>query len=723
MFKFLRHLGPFFNKISRSGLRTGGNQERAIEDSATVPTPPPRPSPKMTGDSTQTLDNISASNHCDINVATGNIRVQRQHTVNSVINHFHPPVPEPHLLGSTDQEILDWLSKTNFRDYHMRNKAAQVDGTCEDFLCSSSVERWLKRDYKVLVGVGIPGAGKTIAASALVNHIEIKKPSPIGQRFLAMYIFCNPKEDLSVERILASLIRQVLERNREWLDHARELHARCLCELTTPTQGNLVSTLMKICENFGAVYLVVDGLHGVKKEVQVGLLEVLTQTGISLFVTARETDIAPATLHDAERYQIQATQQDIRSFVTKKLQYRCVEGRIFNMDINDIAKAVGRASQGMFLHAELQTQVLQLCKTPDDFRDNLRGFPEKLETKFQVIFGLLNKGHSGTSFTSRAKEVLSWILYAQRSLYVEELQYLLATNPNTYQFDRRRIVSEAALVSACCGLVTLEECMGGRRLVRLVHLTAEPVLRELLEGAAPHAHQTLVSVCIASLKAAGFHIWDKRQPFLDLPGPHPSSTTSPNFLNYAYDNWAFHARVCPKKQVVEEFLLQCVSFPAKGDLLGPLHVAAFYNLLPVERLTLRLDQDARTLAESKTPLMLAAGEGHLDAVLRLLGEDPFLISSPSLAAERNHLNSVNKARHNYLEATDRQGRNALMYASKGGHPHVVECLLQYCNIKLDPADATGKTAITLAQAAGHASVVISLHKADESQRKRQRRCT
>lgn len=40
---------------------------------------------------------------------------------------------------------------------------------------------------------------------------------------------------------------------------------------------------------------------------------------------------------------------------------------------------------------------------------------------------------------------------------VKALRYVIATSPDTHEFDRRRLVSSEALVTLCRGLVVVEE--------------------------------------------------------------------------------------------------------------------------------------------------------------------------------------------------------------------------------------------------------------------------
>lgn len=64
-----------------------------------------------------------------------------------------------------------------------------------------------------------------------------------------------------------------------------------------------------------------------------------------------------------------------------------------------------------------------------------------------------------------AKQMLIWVLYAESSLRVQDLQRALATSPVSENYDPDRIVPEAILLSVCCGLVTVDH---DSQLIRLV---------------------------------------------------------------------------------------------------------------------------------------------------------------------------------------------------------------------------------------------------------------
>lgn len=65
-----------------------------------------------------------------------------------------------------------------------------------------------------------------------------------------------------------------------------------------------------------------------------------------------------------------------------------------------------------------------------------------------------------------AKLALTWLVYANDTLTVEDLLHAIAVDPDTYQFDDQREVSEDQLMAVCCGLISVDPETRQIRLVR-----------------------------------------------------------------------------------------------------------------------------------------------------------------------------------------------------------------------------------------------------------------
>ena len=74
-----------------------------------------------------------------------------------------------------------------------------------------------------------------------------------------------------------------------------------------------------------------------------------------------------------------------------------------------------------------------------------------------------------------AIETLMWVVYAERLLTCGELVHVLATEPDDSVFQDDKVPDIEGVLSACCGLLILEEKTS---LVRLIHRTAQEYFKE-----------------------------------------------------------------------------------------------------------------------------------------------------------------------------------------------------------------------------------------------------
>ena len=117
-----------------------------------------------------------------------------------------------------------------------------------------------------------------------------------------------------------------------------------------------------------------------------------------------------------------------------------------------------------FLHASLQLQALRECATRSDLDSVLNGFPAQIADVYAQTWNRIV--NQPTSKASLARRALLWIVYAKRSLSLEELRHAIAMCPDTHRFDPRRSAAPDVLVSVCCGLLVIEMETGLIRLVR-----------------------------------------------------------------------------------------------------------------------------------------------------------------------------------------------------------------------------------------------------------------
>lgn len=116
-----------------------------------------------------------------------------------------------------------------------------------------------------------------------------------------------------------------------------------------------------------------------------------------------------------------------------------------------------------FLHASLQLDALCHCLSTHDVEETLEQFPVKIEEVYAETWTRILDQHS--RHVSLAKTILLWVINAQRSMTIEELQRAVAISPGNHTFEPARMVPEATILGICRGLIAVEE---ESRVVRLV---------------------------------------------------------------------------------------------------------------------------------------------------------------------------------------------------------------------------------------------------------------
>jgi hypothetical protein len=88
-------------------------------------------------------------------------------------------------LDELRKKILDWLSPIDYMELQSDTFHKRQKGTGEWFLKSAPFIEWLEGKNKTLFCPGIPGAGKTMVASIVVNHLKTSFPDDrTGTAFL-----------------------------------------------------------------------------------------------------------------------------------------------------------------------------------------------------------------------------------------------------------------------------------------------------------------------------------------------------------------------------------------------------------------------------------------------------------------------------------------------------------------------------------------------------------
>lgn len=91
-----------------------------------------------------------------------------------------------------------------------------------------------------------------------------------------------------------------------------------------------------------------------------------------------------------------------------------------------------------------------------------------LEKAYKQAMDRINNQRKG--FRQLAMKILSWITCAKRQLTISELQHALAVETGCTELDMENFLDVRDMVTACAGLVTVDE---ESSVIRLVHYTTQ----------------------------------------------------------------------------------------------------------------------------------------------------------------------------------------------------------------------------------------------------------
>jgi Cdc6-like AAA superfamily ATPase len=159
------------------------------------------------------------------------------------------------------REALNWISTLNFRSQQARHKSLMEQYTGAWFLRSQEFESWVEQPSQTLFCPGIPGAGKTMMAAAVVDHLERNVLDQSLGKNLA-YVFCDYKDEKaqSVDQLLGSLLQQLVQNNHELAGPLIALHEAHAEKKSLPSVDELVVVLQSVISTQTAVYIVIDAI-------------------------------------------------------------------------------------------------------------------------------------------------------------------------------------------------------------------------------------------------------------------------------------------------------------------------------------------------------------------------------------------------------------------------------------------------------------------------------
>ena len=190
-------------------------------------------------------------------------------------------------------KFLRWIKLADLSSNHNAARKKYEPTTGKSFLESEKFVSWMEGRISSIWVHGIPGAGKTILSSTVINHIDAACKFDPGMKYAYFYFDFSDPIKQTVNAMLRSLIQQL-----SIVDLAPEgesLYQQCGNGTSEPSQELLVETLVSLFQYSNRTFLIVDALDECSKRDDVCdvITRIIQAQRVGLLATSRnERDIA-----------------------------------------------------------------------------------------------------------------------------------------------------------------------------------------------------------------------------------------------------------------------------------------------------------------------------------------------------------------------------------------------------------------------------------------------
>ncbi|KAM0431479.1 hypothetical protein ACHAPT_005457 [Fusarium lateritium] len=665
-------------------------------------------------------------------------------------------------------KIREWLQPTDYladSGEFRRHLASQAPGTGL-WICETDEYRtWHDSpDHGSLWIKGVPGAGKSVMAASIIQHLRTTENCPVLFFFFRNIVAAN----FSPRALIQDWLAQLLPHSPK-LQYA--LQSRLDTKVDETSDNDLIDMFLDGVSCVPKLYCVGDALDEMTSENRSFLdklngLATHRPQSLKLLITSRPKQYLQSALRDSSIVHISLQQRLVDADIVSYLRYRFDTASMSEDKLQikqQLIDMVAKRSEGLFLYAKLtmdQIEAALATNGPVDISLLEQSLPIGLE---QTYTSMLAKQRQDKGISTDIQVlVLEAITHSSRPLRLSELASLI-------KYIRSDVDAPAGfrvLISTCCG--PLVEVLEDETLQVIHHSFTEflrgdtrtntrddsssdfPVIDSL------QAHRRMAINCLRYLQSGTLLLpgecptipaadllpdpterqmdWQSIRAMQMYPGAitvkeeedilnYRDARLSHPFLNYAVENWSYHAShydvkddeffnaiqsfVKPDSLAFRRWLfLQWGSSPWKkgkaADIPTVLHIAAFAGM---SELALELIQQGSSASavdgEGRIPLHWAAANGHAKVASLLIQHrcnpdtaDKTGVKPLHLAAKKNHAAVVTMLLQAGVEpSTDRpwvvslyprsgpplkEAENAIMYATEAGHTETLAAMIPYC---------------------------------------------
>jgi hypothetical protein len=474
-----------------------------------------------------------------------------------------------------------WLHPTDTASDLQKLRKDRTADTCGWLQKKEVFESWRSDTTSSILWVyGIPGSGKSILASYIVDQLKSKTDGAADPTPPVIFFFCSNRSESrrASTHILRSLVHQLtVQRPELWeiIDKAYSKSASPKADVFEELWEIFVATLLA-AKN---VLCVVDGLDECQNREEDGTLErsvfaqrllalcdwVSSDHSFKVLLTSRnEPDIASTFKESKSVRTLSITADDVAHDILTFISSTVSADetlRDFPPETQElIVTMLSENASGMFIWAKLMLQLLEKAESPEAIEVTLQRLPRKLVDLYdRILRDIADRFSESDGLRDLGGFTLIWVVYSARQLTITELAEARQIVPGCQALVKKRkpfsLVSFRRLIQkACSPLVEVRD----DGLLQLAHHTTKEYLlssaTKVFDITQPLSafhvevkaevdpHSILFEHCFSYLSTSTFkspllgtkkRFTNKSQSMIRVAHP---------LLEYAAANWLVHAQ-------------------------------------------------------------------------------------------------------------------------------------------------------------------------------------
>ncbi|KAH6699782.1 ankyrin repeat-containing domain protein [Leptodontidium sp. MPI-SDFR-AT-0119] len=628
-------------------------------------------------------------------------------------------------------KVLGWLRCADPTVKHLASRRLHQPGSNHWVLKEEDFTKWRDNTGHTLWLHGIPGAGKTIICSTIIDHIEgLCKTKPEAR--LAYYYFDFSDQDVQkLDTLLRCLLWQLCKHDEYLPQAAWALYESYDNGRKQPSNEVLANTLFELLSHNPnrQSYVIIDALDECPIDTREHFFELIlgriekhhqTDSYNFLFTSRKEADIekrmaeSTVAIHNIP-IPAECVNKDVRLHVTQFIASHRVMKDFPKHLKTEIEDTISNKAQGMFQWAVCQLGLIKNCKQVGAVRKTLNNLPETLDDMYDRILASISD-----ETWQIARTALMLLAYSIRPLTLEELAEGMVVDYEGQRFksDEHRLTNYRHVLEICSSLVSVsktrldlretpwlqeknrienrpswlsEEFNKEHEIVQFAHFSVREYIILQRTKSAPRvsrfsfsptaAHQAIAELCLVYLLDFSGGVRLLRIEFVAFP-----------FLAYAAQHWPEHWRrqLTHKDQGTVNGLIQRILDTEEDH-------SAYINYTNICRPDALVDeagsfniygfagQQVKSLDSVPQPLYYTAQLGHLQLCQWLLDERGCDVNAVrgkfgqaiQIAARFGHKDVVELLLDRGAHVDRHCGEHGypLQAAAYGGHVEVIKLLL------------------------------------------------